>query len=48
MIKSWLDEKNDLLLSELCDRLRETTDAEHMRLSIESVGAKVKFLPWKN
>ncbi|MEE6161465.1 hypothetical protein U9R62_08965 [Cylindrospermopsis raciborskii DSH] len=25
MIKSWLDEKNDLLLSELCDRLRETT-----------------------
>ncbi|MGJ0606673.1 hypothetical protein [Cylindrospermopsis raciborskii] len=23
MIKSWLDEKNDLLLSELCDRLRE-------------------------
>ncbi|PNK03809.1 hypothetical protein CEP10_12645 [Cylindrospermopsis raciborskii S07] len=37
MIKSWLDEKNDLLLSELCDRLRETTDAEHMRLSIESV-----------
>ncbi|WP_275039086.1 transposase [Cylindrospermopsis raciborskii] len=45
MIKSWLDEKNDLLLSELCDRLRETTDAERMRLSIESVGAKVKFLP---
>jgi hypothetical protein len=25
MIKSWLDEKNDLLLSELCDRFRERT-----------------------
>ncbi|WP_258004518.1 helix-turn-helix domain-containing protein [Cylindrospermopsis raciborskii] len=36
MIKSWLDEKNDLLLSELCDRLRETTDAERMRLSYET------------
>lgn len=25
MIKSWLDEKNDLLLSEVCDRFRERT-----------------------
>ena len=25
MIKAWIDEKNDLLLSELCDRLREKT-----------------------
>ena len=23
--KAWIDEKNDLLLSELCDRLREKT-----------------------
>jgi transposase len=25
MIKAWINEKNDLLLSELCDRLREKT-----------------------
>ena len=33
-----MEEKNDLLLRELCDRYQE-------KVGIESVGAKVKFLP---
>ncbi|WP_256891016.1 helix-turn-helix domain-containing protein [Cylindrospermopsis raciborskii] len=33
MIKAWIDEKNDLLLSELSDRLREKTGIKLMLVS---------------
>jgi hypothetical protein len=46
MIKSWLDEKNDLLLSELCDRLRETTGTSvsiiTMHRALEKLGLRHK------
>ena len=41
MIKSWVEEKNDLLLSELCDRLRESTG---IRVSISTMHRAVEKL----
>ncbi len=41
MIKSWVEQKNDLLLSELCDRLAESTG---IRVSISTMHRAVKKL----
>ncbi|WP_414590209.1 helix-turn-helix domain-containing protein [Scytonema sp. PCC 10023] len=41
MIKSWVEEKNDLLLSELCDRLAESTG---IRVSISTMHRAVEKL----
>ncbi len=41
MIKSWVEEKNDLLLSELCDRLAESTG---IRVSIPTMHRAVEKL----
>ena len=41
LIKSWVEEKNDLLLSELCDRLAESTG---IRISISTMHRAVEKL----
>jgi putative transposase len=41
MIKSWVEEKNDLLVSELCDRLAESTG---IRVSISTMHRAVEKL----
>ena len=46
MIKSWVDEKNDLLLSELCARFRKTTGINvsipTMHRALEKLGLRHK------
>jgi len=46
MIKSWVEEKNDLLLTELCDRFAERTGIEvsitTMHRAVEKLGLRVK------
>ena len=41
MIKSWVEQKNDLLLTELCDRLEQTTG---IRVSIPTMHRAVEKL----
>lgn len=49
MIKSWVEEKNDLLLRELCDRFAERTGIEvsitTMHRAVEKLGLRVKKKP---
>lgn len=49
MIKSWVEEKNDLLLTELCDRFAKRTGIEvsitTMYRAIKKLGLRVKKKP---
>lgn len=43
MIKSWVEGKNDLLLTELCDRLAETTGIRVSISTMPKCGRKIRL-----